>query len=202
MAVALLIAASGAVIACTEPATAPPSASSRANLSSNFGASDPANGVVYRYNEDVAVCWTDQGNGLRVCQRTEQFPSGDCGVFEPIGGVSRQDVVTLTDPADFFATQIKVNERGKVWITVRDLTQPGACYGAARVAEGWGTLHYTDNDYIGTDGANHNSNASTFRGEGTLTAIDGRTVRYDGHTHIVFNPDRGPVTFQAEVNVH
>lgn len=23
---------------------------------------------------------------------------------------------------------------------------PGTCYGATRVAEGWGSLHYTDND--------------------------------------------------------
>lgn len=167
--------------ACGDQATAP-SAHMPALAAGFMSNPDIGNGVIYRYGSDFAICWTDASNQLRACHRTQQLPGGDCGVFEPIGGIGEQDVVTIDDPSD---NEIKTNMMGKVWITVRDLSRAGTCYGALRVGEGWGTFHYTDNDLWGVDpnGA-RNTNAVTFRAEGNLTASDGSGVIYSGHRHI------------------
>lgn len=181
-----LLAVAALTTACNDQATAPrPHAP---DLAASFmNNPDVGNGVIYRYLSDLAICWTDPSNGLRACHRTQQFPSGDCGVFEPIGGVGQQDVVTVDDPLD---SEIKTNLTGRLWVTVRDLNQPGACYGALRIAEGWGSFHYTDNDLWGVDpnGAS-NANAVGFRAHGILAAPDGRPVVYSGHREIQFSND-------------
>lgn len=152
---------------------------------------DVGNGVVYRYGSDFAVCWTDFSNGLRACHRTQQFPSGDCGAFDPIGGISEQEIVAIPDPDDFFSSEIIVNQMGRLWITVRDLNQVGNCYGAQRVAEGWGDFHYTDNDMFGSDpGEQGRSNAYGFMAQGDLWASDGSPVGYSGHARMMWNGDR------------
>jgi hypothetical protein len=172
--------------ACSDQATAP-RAHAPALAADFMNNPDVGNGVIYRYGSDWAICWTDPSNHLRACHRTQQFPSGDCGVFEPIGGIGAQDVVTVNDPFD---SEIKTNSMGRLWITVRDLSQPGACYGALRVAEGWGSFHYTDNDLWGVDpnGA-QNTNAVGFRADGILTASDGSPVVYSGHREIQWSND-------------
>lgn len=188
------------VVACGDQATAP--ARQSPTLAANFmNNPDVGNGVVYRYETGFALCWTDPRNGLRVCHRTAQFPSGDCGAFDPIGGVSVQEVVAVPDLDDFFASEVVLNLMGRVWITVRDLNQAGACYGSLRVAEGWGNLHYTDNDEFGAGPGDRSANAWGFMAQGTLTASDGSAVPYSGHARYVWNPDRGFTSWQQVVRV-
>ena len=189
------------VTACSDQATAPRS-HTPAIAADFMNNPDVGNGVVYRYGSDFAVCWTDFSNGLRACHRTQQFPSGDCGAFDPIGGISAQEVVAVADLDDFFSSEIVANQMGRLWITVRDQNQPGNCYGAQRVAEGWGDFHYTDNDMFGTDpGGQGRSNAWGFMAEGGLRASDGSPVGYSGHARYVWNGDRGLVLMQHQVVV-
>jgi hypothetical protein len=173
------------VTACSDQATAPRS-HTPAIAADFMNNPDVGNGVVYRYGSDFAVCWTDFSNGLRACHRTQQFPSGDCGAFDPIGGIGVQEVVAVSDPDDFFASEVVVNMMGRLWITVRDLNQAGTCYGAQRAAEGWGSFHYTDNDEFGPDPAGHSrNNAYGFMAQGPLTAADGSPVGYSGHARMI-----------------
>jgi hypothetical protein len=119
---------------------------------------------------------------LRVCQAT--FPLGggtepDCGLQSDIAGGAYQ-TVALPDGIR------ELNKaKGVVWVTVRDLTQPGVCFGNQLVGEGWGTLHYTDNDAAGT--ADPNANAFGFMGSGTVTAPSGNTLKYSGHIRVTFS---------------
>lgn len=192
-------------VACTEQLTAPkaatraPARTMKADFMNN---PDVTNGVIMRSGEEFAICWTDPTNHLRVCHRTEQFPGGDCGVFDPIGGIDNQAVVTLTDPNDFFAAQVHINQMGRLWVTVRDLSQPGTCYGAKRIGEGWGNIHYTDNDLFGTDPSQPSTNTSGFSARATLTASDGSTIGYNGRARFVFHPDKPTTVFDLMVNVH
>lgn len=183
--------------ACSEPATSPRTV--RADFMNN---PDVGNGVVYRSGTEFAICWTDFSNGLRACQRTQQFPGGECGVFDPIGGVSDQEVFAVVDPVNFFESEVKANVMGKMWITVRDLNHPGNCYGAARVAEGWGSLHYTDNDEFGADPTDPSVDAWGYMAHGVLTTSSGGTVMYDGHARYSFSGTAGFHAFQQVVNVH
>lgn len=190
------------VIACSGDPASPEQALEQARhpAASFMNNPDVDNGVVFRQGSEFAVCWTDPSNGLRVCHRTQQFPGGECGVFDPMGGIGHQQVLAREDLDNFFASEIVVNMMGTLWITVRDLTQPGNCHGARKVAEGWGRFHYRDNDSFGPDGARDRTNSWAFSGSGQLTAPDGSTVQYSGQSRFVFNFDRGMVNSSATVN--
>lgn len=197
---ALLLATLAA--ACSDHATAPrqPTPALSADFLNN---PDVGNGVVYRYGTEFAICWTDFSNGLRVCHRTKQFPGGECGIFDPIGGISEQDVIAVSDPNDFFSNEVVANVMGNLWITVRDLTQPGNCYGARRVAEGWGSFHYTDNDVLSPfNPGDKSSDAFGYMAQGTLTASDGSPVLYNGHSRFALHPDGTVTAFEQVVHVH
>jgi hypothetical protein len=150
---------------------------------------------VFRYQDAIFWCWSDNTNGLRACNATLPLAGGtepDCGLQSDIAGAGYQ-TVALPDGI----REIN-NAKGVVWVTVRDLTRPGACAGNRLVGEGWGTLHYTDNDGAGT--VDPNADAFGFMASGTLTTPSGITLTYSGH-------DRG--TFSAthfhedgQVNVH
>lgn len=194
----LLLATLG--VACSDQATEP--ARQSPTLAANFmNNPDVGNGAVYRYGSEFAVCWTDFGNGLRACHRTQQFPAGDCGAFDPIGPIGVQDVVLVEDPDDFFASEIVSNAMGRVWMTVRDLNQAGTCYGALRVAEGWGEFHYTDNDVFGAQSGDPSTNAWGYMARGDLTASDGSPVAYNGHARYSYVPGRGFRGWSQQVNV-
>lgn len=191
-------------VACSEPASAPRPVASHPAMKADFlNNPDLSNGVVFRSGTDFAVCWTDFSNGLRVCNRTAQFPGGECGVFDPIGPVSEQEVVARPDQNDFFSSEVVVNLMGRMWITVRDLNQPGNCYGAKRVAEGWGKFHYNDNDEFSPfNPGDRSTDAFGYRSEGRLTASDGSIVGYSGHLQATLHPD-GTVSADGQtVNVH
>ena len=145
---------------------------------------DNGNPRVYRYQDEFAIAWTDPKSGLRVTHWSSRFlETPGCGNFEGGGPIAFQEV-GLRDLDDLFASQIHANVMGDVWIIVRDLNTPGDCFGAALVAEGWGSVHYTDNDVFGLDPAHPNTNAWGYMSNGVLTAPDGDAVRYSGHARI------------------
>ncbi len=188
-------------VACSEQATAPQSRTPA--LSADFTNNpDVGNGVIYRDTLMTAVCWTDPVNGLRVCHRTLPLPSGDCGDFEPIGGVSHQDIIQHgTD--DHGAFRLIHTMMGEVWITVRDQRAAGNCYGRRLIAEGWGNFHLRDNDVLGIEPGTHNANAWSYSGEGMLTAPDGARVHYNGGQHFVgLVKDGVPLLVQARTFVN
>jgi hypothetical protein len=199
---ALLLLLTTLTAACAEQSTAPRPAAPALNADF-INNPDVGNGVVFRSGSEFAICWTDFSNGLRVCQRTQQFPVGSCGAFDPIGPVSEQEVVARPDQNDFFSSEVVVNEMGKMWITVRDLTQAGDCYGARRVAEGWGSFHYTDNDEFSPfNPGDKSTDTFGYMGQGALKASDGRTVNYSGHARYALHPDGTATAVEQVVRAH
>ncbi len=190
--------------ACSEPVSAPRAVVSQPAMKADFmNNPDLSNGVVFRSGTQFGICWTDFSNGLRVCNRTEQFPGGECGIFDPIGPVGMQEVVARPDQNDFFSSEVVAHLMGRMWITVRDLTQPGNCYGAKRVAEGWGTFHYNDNDEFSPfNPGDKSTDAFGYRSEGRLAASDGSIVNYSGHLKFTLHPDGTVTSDQQTVTAH
>lgn len=146
---------------------------------------DTGNPKLVRLEMGYAMCWTDPSNGLRVCNTT--MPLGtpanrdpDCGLQAAIDGISHQHLVVHLDPHDPLATEWHANDKGDVWITVRDMTTAGTCFGTRLVAEGPGRYHFLENDINGTLADEHNANAWGFIANGTLTTPEGDQVRYLG----------------------
>lgn len=161
---------------------------------------DNGNLRIVRFEEEFAVSWSDASNGLRATHST--FPLGpDCGPQEELDPLNQQIVGTI-DPDDFFASWLRWHAKGSVWVTVRDLTQPGDCFGNRLVAEGWGELINTDNDLFGLAPGDKNANAWGAMATGTLTAVDGSLFRYEGHFRAKSSLRTGGKLLSAVVNVH
>jgi hypothetical protein len=163
---------------------------------------DNGNPRIFRSETNFGTCWTDAENGLRACHAT--FPLGggsepDCGLQEGGDMIEWQQVGDI-DPDDFFSSFVHTVIKGEVFITVRDLNEPGACFGSALVAEGSGRFQYNDNDAFGT--VVNNTNAWKFRGNGKLTAPDGSEVMYNGHIVFQFTPAGDFRVRSAVVNAH
>lgn len=158
---------------------------------------------ITRFMDGFAACWSDATNGLRACHSTVPLGDGtetDCGPQAVLDPVPFQWVGVI-DPIDFFSSWIHQNARGKVWITVRDLTQPGACFGSRLIAEGWGTAQNNDNDLFGAAPDDKNANAWRFAGRGALTTPAGAAVSYTGHIQFVFSNVAGFKELGAQVSV-
>ena len=152
---------------------------------------DNGNLRVTRFLQDEFIaCWSDATNGLRACHATIPLGDGtedDCGPQGQLDPVHVQEIGLFDPDVEFFVNWLHQNLKGRVWVTVRDLTQPGTCFDNRLVAEGWGKVHYTDNDLFGVGGPDRNANAWGFRGQGRLTTPAGRSVSYNGHTLFRFN---------------
>ena len=165
---------------------------------------DNGNFKVYRDAFAWINCWSDAENGLRVCQGNAPLgggtPEPDCGLQQVEAPASYQDVGFYV--GDVPESWLHAHMRGDAWITIRDETTPGTCFGDALVAEGWGRMSSNDNDVFGTgDGAN--ANTWRFRGRGKLTAVaDGSEVMYNGHWQIVCWPGAECNLTSAVVNLH
>jgi hypothetical protein len=110
--------------------------------------------------------------------------------------------VGTIDPDDFFASWLRLHAKGSLWVTVRDLTQPGDCFGNRLVAEGWGEVTNTDNDLLGLAPGDNNANAWGAMATGTLTAVDGSQIRYEGHFRAKSSLSGGGKLLTAVVNLH
>lgn len=173
---------------------------------------DNGNIRIARFQEHFATSWTDPRNGLRATHTTFPIPlfgepEPDCGPQVDLDELDVQDV-GLLDFSDFFASWLRRNEKGRLWVIVRDMNQAGDCYGKKLIAEGWGEMHYTDNDLFGAGPDDRNANAWGFGGRGTLTTPQGMLVRYSGHARFTFNgrldADGNPIFSNEQyfVNVH
>lgn len=151
---------------------------------------DNGNIRIARFQEHFAFSWTDPRNGLRATHTTFPIPfmdapETDCGPQEELTPLDVQDV-GLIDAIDLFASQIRRNMEGPLWVIIRDVNQAGSCYGNRLIAEGWGEMHYSDNDLFGAGPEDNNANAWGFGGKGTLVTPQGEQVRYSGHARFTF----------------
>jgi len=163
---------------------------------------------ISRVEEGFIACWSDgaadAATGLRACHST--FPLGgdtpdpDCGPQEKLDPIQIQRVGI--EEADLFTSWLRQNAKGVLWITVRDLNQPGTCFGSRLVAEGWGTFHNNDNDLFGTAPGDKNANAWRLAAQGRLLTPTKRIVTYNGHLHFVFNNSVGFKELSAQVAVN
>ena len=168
--------------------------------------SDNGNLRITRFEDGFIACWSDNeagaATGLRACHST--FPLGDgtetgCGPQSNLDPIQVQWVGVI-DEIDLFASWIHQNAKGQLWITVRDLDQPGTCFGSRLVAQGMGTIHNNDNDLFGTPG--NNANAWRFGAQGRLRTPAGGTVTYSGHLNFRFNQAAGFKELTSQVAVH
>ncbi len=179
------------LLACGREPVAPHASSLNANFMNN---PDNGNPRIWRGVADLAISWTDPGNGLRALHRTTPVAGSGCAEFEPAGGIDWQEL-WWEDANDIFASRLIENNIGNVFIVIRDLNVPGTCFGGTLVASGWGTIHRNDNDILsGNPNYRNNKNAFSFRAHGALTTPTGETVQYNGHAHITWDPDQDVVT--------
>jgi hypothetical protein len=157
---------------------------------------DNGNVNIFRFEDAYVICWTDSKSSLRACHSTVPLGDGselDCGPQAELDPVAFQGVVP-------FET-IRQILQGPVWITVRDLDQPGECFDALLVAEGTGTLNGTDNDLFFDESGGQNANAWGWSASGTLTTPAGTETGYSGHARFVFNEKAGFKSLSADVNL-
>jgi hypothetical protein len=198
---ALILAIPLLVLACDREPVAP---TNDTGISANF-MNNPDNGNlrIWRGQYGMAVGWTDPSNGLRAHHYTQPVGGGSCGSTEPGRDMDWQEIVTL-DSLDFYASRFIANAMGHVYIIVMDTRTPGTCFGYSLVAEGWGTIHYVDNDEIPWyPNDRHNVDAFGWSAHGALTAPDGSTKQYAGRGHQTWNPDTGAAHgFVLQVSIH
>lgn len=187
------------VVACEQGPVAPSARQAAVDPSFNWmNNPDVGNLKVYRYEDNLSSCWTDPDNGLRACHSTLPLGGGsepDCGLQAPGDPAAWQEVIV-----DDEAFRSIANSAGEVWITVRDTGAPGECFDVALVAEGWGTMRYTDNDAYGV-GVN-NANAWRFTANGSLMTPDAVALQYNGHAQLRFNRSQGFNISSLLVNLH
>lgn len=187
-------------LACGQEPVAPVAAGPSANWMNN---PDNGNVKILRYGWDWTISFTDPDNGLRATHTTVPLAPGQaCGPTGPVAMVEAQDVVH--GPLDLTSRWIEVGQAADIWIVVRDLNQPGNCYGRLLLAEGPGRMIYNDNDWYAFLATRANVNTYGQRGHGNLVAPDGRAMRYSGHSRCQWQPDGvgGAGGCVTEVNLH
>jgi len=146
---------------------------------------DNGNFKVYRDAFGLRICWEGPDSSLRVCHATFPYevPEPDCDLQQNEAPLSYQDVGYLDPAADFCDYDLKSQQQGAVWITIRDTNTAGECFGDALVAEGWGKIRINDNDACGQEPDDPSVNVWSFRAQGKLTAVGGERVVYNGLAH-------------------
>jgi hypothetical protein len=166
------------LVACGQQPSAP-----RSEMAPDFAASALDKNIVFRFQDHIAAAWSDDNSSLRAVHTT--FPivfdklETDCGPQADLALIDYKRV-GVVNPVDFFFSDFHMKATGPVWIFVRDLSQPGDCYGAKLVAEGPGELRYVDNDVFGVAPGEFAKNEWGFKASGTLTTPDRRTLSYHG----------------------
>jgi len=152
---------------------------------------------VIRFQDHFAQSWTDANSSLRATHTTFPIPFGDppqpepdCGPQADLAMIDFKQV-GVVDPIDLFASELHINASGPVWVIVRDLSQPGDCYGVTLIAEGPGEIRYLDNDAFGLAPGETGANSWGFIATGTLTTPDGRTLTYNGVSRYVVTSRNG-----------
>jgi hypothetical protein len=163
---------------------------------------DNGNEKVYRSYEDFILCiGFDNAPNLRACHSNLVLDDteADCGLQQAEAPNSYQDVGPLNED-NFFDNDFHMIRKGDVWVTIRDISQPGDCFGDALVAEGWAKYVGTDNDIFGSGDDTHtNSWSNKFTGK--LTTPGGDEVSYSAMGQHSWSNKKG---FQAfhKVSLH
>jgi hypothetical protein len=164
---------------------------------------DNGNIKVMRSSSDFVWYWFDDELPLAAIHST--LPLDDvfggpqaCGLQGPGEPVSIQDVSSLKEE-ELCDNDVHEVLKGEVWITIIDVSVPGTCLGSALVAEGWGKLSSTDNDFCGIGPGERGTNSYSFKGQGMLTAPDGNKVAYSGMGQHLYSNKQG---FRATHRVH
>lgn len=164
---------------------------------------DNGNEKVYRSYEDFILCiGFDNAPDLRACHSNIPLGDGtesDCGLQEAEAPTSYQDVGTLNED-NFFDNDFHKIQMGDVWVTIRDVSQPGECFGDALVAEGWAKFVGTDNDIFGAGDDTH-TNSWSNKFVGTLMTPDGDEVSYNAMGQHLWSVEKGFRAFH-KVNLH
>lgn len=131
---------------------------------------------IYRLLMGFNVAWTDPSNMLMAHHRNYPIPGQTtCGLNAVMDPIEHQHLLVKPDEDEWHA-----NDKGYVWVTIRDLNQAGTCIGKKVVAEGEAYYHYIDNDVNGFSPDERNANAWGWVVTGTLTTPEGSTVHYLG----------------------
>jgi hypothetical protein len=155
---------------------------------------------VLRFQDHFANSWTGTGTSLRATHTTfpipdfDGQPETDCGPQTDLSPINFKQV-GVVNPIDFFASELHLKADGPVWVIVRDLSQPGDCYGVTLVAEGPGEIRYVDNDAFGVAPGEFAKNEWGFKANGTLTTPDGRQLSYQGTAHYTVKVSGGEPEF-------
>lgn len=158
---------------------------------------------VIRFQDHLAISWTDANSTLRATHTTFPIPFGtnpetDCGPQSDLAMIDHKQV-GVVDPVDFFASELHLKASGPVWVIVRDLSQPGECYGVKLIAEGPGEIRYVDSDAFGMAPGEYGANAWGYIASGTLTTPDGQTLDYRGIARYTVTATGGEPDFTAIV---
>lgn len=163
---------------------------------------DNGNVKIYRSYEDFTLCISfDNLPNIRACH--SNLPLGgeepDCGLQQAEAPNSYQDVSSFKED-EFFDNDFHMVRKGDVWVTVRDQSQAGDCFGDALVAEGWAKYVGTDNDIFGAGDDKHtNSWSNSFTGK--LMTPGGEEVSYSATGQHLWSVKKGFRAFH-KVNLH
>lgn len=182
------------IMACEQQSVAP-----SVDASPAFGSASLDKNTVLRFQDHFANSWTDASSGLRATHTTFPIPFGDeaetdCGPQADLATIDYKQI-GVVNPIDFFASELHFKADGPVWVIVRDLSQPGDCYGVTLVAEGPGEIRYVDNDVLGVAPGEFAKNEWGFKASGTLTTPDGRQLAYHGTAHYTIKVRGGEPEF-------
>jgi hypothetical protein len=162
----------------------------------DFTGADVNKNEIIRFQDHFAISWTDSRSSLRATHTTfpipgfDGLPETDCGPQTDQAMIDFKQV-GVVDPEDFFLSDLHLKASGPVWIIVRDLSQPGDCYGVKLVAEGPGEIQYLDNDAFGTQPGQTYANSWGFQASGTLRTPEGQQVSYQGNSRYVAQNVKG-----------
>ena len=182
------------VVACEQQSLAP-----SVDASPVFAAASLDKNSVLRYQDHLATSWTDATSGLRATHTTFPIPFGnrpetDCGPQADLATIDFKQI-GVVDPVDVFTSELHLNASGPVWVIVRDMNQPGDCYGVKLIAEGPGEIRYVDNDAFGVAPGEFAKNEWGYSAKGSLTTPDGQVLAYKGFAHYTVKADGGEPAF-------
>ena len=164
---------------------------------------DNGNVKIYRSYFDFTICiGFDNLPDILACHSTVPLgsdPESDCGLQQAEAPLSYQDVGSFNED-EFFDNDFHMVQQGDVWVTVRDQSQAGGCFGDALVAEGWAKYVGTDNDIFGAGDDTHtNSWSNSFTGK--LMTPGGEEVSYSAMGQHLWSVKKGFRAFH-KVSLH
>ncbi|NIM49591.1 MAG: hypothetical protein GTN62_05220 [Gemmatimonadales bacterium] len=198
-----LLCTTALLVACSDQPTPTESAVIDPPLFNWMNNPDNGNPRIWRYQDHFAFGWTDPSTRVRAFHTTYPLADPDCSPLDFFEPMSFQDVADL-DPDDFLRSRFRdLADADEIWILVRDLNEPGVCFGAKLLAQGVGKMHGTDNDFFAWyPNDRNNANAYGYVAQGKLTSPGGDKRHYNGVFRCHWDDDGVPeAKCKAKVNL-